>query len=155
MKQESKPTSSPTSSPTAAQSASIASPSITPDAPPSSTPANCPPDVEQLGRSTWTFLHTLSASYPPAASRTQQSEMKQFLTLFSKLYPCWHCAEDFQQWIGTKGNEPKLGGRQGLMRWMCEAHNEVNAKLGKGKFDCGEVSLEERWGSGPEDGRCG
>ena len=84
--------------------------------------------------------------------------MKQFLTLFSKLYPCWHCAEDFQTWIRKKENEldgKRLGGRVGLMRWMCEAHNEVNVMLGKVSFDCGAGNLEERWGHGPGDGSCG
>jgi len=36
---------------------------------------------------------------------------------------------------------------------MCEAHNEVNRKLGKGEFDCGR--WEERWGEkGFGGGRC-
>lgn len=118
-------------------------------------PSNCPADVETLGRSTWTFLHTLSASYPRAATSPQQSEMKQFLSLFAQLYPCWHCAEDFQRWMGTPSNAPQLRGRRDFMRWMCEAHNEVNEKLGKPGFDCGEKSLEARWGNGPDDGRCG
>lgn len=48
-----------------------------------------------------------------------------------------------------------LFGRRGLMRWMCEAHNEVNGKLGKAGFDCSDGSLEERWGKGPGDGSCG
>lgn len=73
-----------------------------------------PPDVEALGRSTWTFLHTLSASYPPQASPTQQSEMRQFLGLFSRLYPCWTCAEDFQEWMRSPGNEPRVSSRGNL-----------------------------------------
>lgn len=130
------------------------------NAPPSSTtpsapllPPDCPPDVDTLGRSTWTFLHTLSASYPARASPAQQAEMKQFLSLFARLYPCWTCAEDFQGWMGRRGNEPRVEGREGLGRWMCEAHNEVNRKLGKGEFECGR--WEERWRSGWGDGRCG
>lgn len=120
---------------------------------PAEMPSDCPPDVETLGRGTWTFLHTLSASYPPTASTQQQSEMKQFIHLFSKLYPCWHCAEDFQAWMGTKGNEPQVQGRGEFGKWMCEAHNEVNRKLGKTLFDCGR--WEERWKTGPKDGSCG
>lgn len=117
-------------------------------------PSDCPPDVEALGRSTWTFLHTMSAAYPPSPSRTQQSEMSQFLSLFSNLYPCWHCAEDFRDWMRRPGNEPRTEGREGLGQWMCEAHNEVNRKLGKKEFNCGKVG--ERWGpEGPGDGRCG
>lgn len=130
-------------------------PSTTLTAPQATTtpPDDCPPDVEVLGHSTWTFLHTLTASYPPAATATQQSEMRQFLSLFSKLYPCWVCAEDFQQWMKREGNEPRVRGRGELGRWMCEAHNEVNRKLGKGEFDC--ERWEERWRTGWGDGRCG
>ena len=118
----------------------------------SSLPADCPPDVETLGRGTWTLLHTISASYPSSATPTQQSEMSQFLALFSKLYPCWVCADDFREWMTKKGNEPKVDGREGLGKWMCEAHNEVNRKLGKKEFDC---SLwKERWRDGWKDGRC-
>ena len=116
-------------------------------------PSHCPPDVETLGRSTWTFLHTLSAAYPPAASLPQQAEMRQFLSLFSRLYPCWHCAEDFQAWMKKPGNEPRLEGQEGLGRWMCEAHNEVNRKLGKQEFDC--AFWRQRWKDGPGDGSCG
>ncbi|KAL8928585.1 MAG: hypothetical protein Q9208_001819 [Pyrenodesmia sp. 3 TL-2023] len=115
-------------------------------------PPDCPPDVEELGRGAWTLLHTISASYPPRASPTQQSEMRQFLGLFGKLYPCWVCAEDFQEWMNRKGNEPRVEGRSGLGTWMCEAHNEVNRKLGKQEFDCGK--WEERWRTGWKDGRC-
>ena len=115
-------------------------------------PPDCPPDVEELGRGAWTLLHSISASYPPRASPTQQSEMRQFLGLFGKLYPCWVCAEDFQDWMNKKGNEPRVESRDRLGKWMCEAHNEVNRKLGKQEFDCGK--WEERWRTGWKDGRC-
>ena len=115
-------------------------------------PDDCPPDVEALGRSTWTFLHTMSASYPPQASPTQQKEMRQFLGLFSRLYPCWTCAEDFQEWMKSPGNEPRVSSRGEFGKWMCEAHNEVNRKLGKEVFEC--ERWEERWRTGWGDGRC-
>lgn len=53
--------------------------------------------------------------------------------------------------MARPGNEVERaleGGREGLGRWMCEAHNEVNRKLGKEGFDCRRV--EERWGRGGE-----
>lgn len=116
-------------------------------------PLDCPADVETLGNHTWTLLHSITATYPTRASAQQQSDMKQFLTLFGKLYPCWQCAEDFQEWMGRTRNEPRVEGRSELGRWMCEAHNEVNRKLGKKVFDCGR--WEERWRDGWRDGRCG
>jgi len=114
-------------------------------------PQDCPPDVDELGRSSWTLLHTMAASYPERPSLTQQSEVTQFISLFGKLYPCWVCAGDFQQWIKS-GNEPRVGSRDEFGRWMCEAHNAVNEKLGKSTFNCN--LWQERWRTGWKDGRC-
>ncbi|KAJ5886582.1 Mitochondrial FAD-linked sulfhydryl oxidase ERV1 [Penicillium subrubescens] len=117
-------------------------------------PPDCPPDVEQLGRSTWTLLHTMAATYPEKASASHQEDMQGFLKFFSKLYPCWVCADDFRTWMAHPSgrNQPKLSGRKEFGWWMCEAHNEVNRKLGKKEFDC--RLWEERWRTGWKDGRC-
>ncbi|CRG88192.1 Mitochondrial FAD-linked sulfhydryl oxidase erv1 [Talaromyces islandicus] len=117
-----------------AASSSVAAGAVLASATPtttSSTSDECPPDVEQLGRSTWTLLHSLTASYPTTASREQQTEMRSFLGLFSKLYPCWVCADDFRTWMADPSgkNEPRLSSRAEFGQWMCEAHNAVNRKL--------------------------
>ena len=137
-------TSSQPSSVSTATPPSVAAASLEP-------PPDCPPDVEQLGRSTWTFLHSLTATYPERPSPTQQQETKQFISLFGKFYPCWVCADDFRQWM-KDGNEPKVSNRDEFGRWMCEAHNAVNVKLGKESFDCNK--WQERWRTGWKDGRC-
>ncbi|KAI9708313.1 MAG: hypothetical protein M1820_004017 [Bogoriella megaspora] len=113
-------------------------------------PSDCPPDVEVLGRSTWTFLHSLTANYPSSPSTSQQTDARTFLSSFSRLYPCWVCAEDFQTWMSE--NKPRVSSRDEFGKWMCEAHNAVNVKLGKDSFDCGK--WEERWRTGWKDGRC-
>ncbi|GAD99418.1 FAD dependent sulfhydryl oxidase Erv1, putative [Paecilomyces variotii No. 5] len=118
----------------------------------SATQDECPPDVEALGRSSWTLLHSLTAAYPSTASPEQQTEMKSFLSLFSRLYPCWVCADDFRTWMADPRNAPRLSGRAEFGNWMCEAHNAVNRKLGKKEFDC--RFWEERWRTGWKDGRC-
>lgn len=38
-----------------------------------------PPDVEQLGRSSWTLLHAAAANYPVKPSDEQKGEMKSIL----------------------------------------------------------------------------
>ena len=115
------------------------------------TPSDCPPDVEQLGRSSWTLLHSITATYPVTPTPVEQTQARQFMGLFSKLYPCWVCAEDFQDFM--EKNKVRTESRDEFGRWMCEAHNEVNKKLGKKEFDCGK--WEERWSTGWKDGRCG
>ncbi|KAF2862979.1 augmenter of liver regeneration [Piedraia hortae CBS 480.64] len=115
-------------------------------------PQDCPADVEELGRATWTLLHSLAANYPTDATPEQQSDAKQFMSSFSRLYPCWVCADDFRAWM-KEGNEPKVSNREEFGKWLCDAHNAVNVKLGKKVFDCN--LWEERWRTGWKDGRCG
>lgn len=51
-----------------------------------------------------------------------------------------------------KENRVRTESREEFGRWMCEAHNGVNRKLGKKEFDC--ERWEERWRTGWKDGRC-
>ncbi|KAJ5538443.1 hypothetical protein N7494_007922 [Penicillium frequentans] len=154
-KADSPTSSSSTTNTTSATSTTPTTPLTAPATHPEpSIPADCPPDVEALGRSTWTLLHTMAATYPERADTQQQSDMQGFLKLFSRLYPCWVCADDFKTWMAHPSgrNQPKLSGRKEFGWWMCEAHNEVNRKLGKKEFDC--RFWEERWKTGWKDGRC-
>ncbi|KAI0023498.1 ERV/ALR sulfhydryl oxidase domain-containing protein [Xylariomycetidae sp. FL0641] len=116
----------------------------------SQTANDCPADVETLGRSTWTLLHSIAATYPKTPSVREQSDLKNFMGLFSRLYPCWVCAEDFQNYIEKE--QIRVGSRDEFGHWLCEAHNAVNTKLGKPVFDCSK--WEERWRTGWKDGRC-
>ena len=118
----------------------------------SNSDKECPPDVEQLGRATWTFLHSLAATYPEKASPAEQKQMSSFLSIFSNIYPCWHCAADFRDWISVPENKPRLTGRDDFGNWLCVAHNQVNTKLGKPEFDCSKWKY--RWVDGWPDGRC-
>ena len=111
---------------------------------------HCPPDVESLGRATWTFLHTTAAYYPESPTPTQRAHMLQLLHALPQLYPCSHCAEDLGARVQRR--PPDVRSRAALAAWLCATHNEVNAKLGKPAFDCARV--DERWRDGPKDGSC-
>ena len=92
----------------------------------------------------------MAATYPEHPSRAQQSDLLGFVALFARLYPCWSCAEDFQAHI--QRDKPRVGSRGEFGLWLCDAHNEVNRKLGKPVFDCS--TWEQRWRDGWKDGRC-
>jgi mitochondrial FAD-linked sulfhydryl oxidase len=115
-------------------------------------PSDCPPDVEQLGRASWTLLHSIAAQYPETPSPQQQNDARQFMSSFSRLYPCFWCAKDFQKWMRLDKNAPRVSSRAEFGQWLCEAHNAVNTKIGKPIFDCSK--WEERWRTGWKDGRC-
>ncbi|RWS08987.1 FAD-linked sulfhydryl oxidase ALR-like protein [Dinothrombium tinctorium] len=111
---------------------------------------NCPLDKDQLGRNTWSFLHTMAAYFPDRPTDEQQRDMKTFINLFSKFYPCEYCAKDMQ--VDIANDPPKTGSRSDLSLWFCNLHNKVNKKLGKPLFDCSKV--DQRWFHGWDDGSC-
>ncbi|KIW05780.1 uncharacterized protein PV09_03635 [Verruconis gallopava] len=119
---------------------------------PADSSSECPADVEQLGRSSWTLLHTMAATYPERPNAEQQRDAVSFVSSLSRLYPCHWCASDFQRWMKEAKNAPRVSSREEFSQWLCEAHNEVNRKLGKPEFDCAKV--DERWRTGWKDGRC-
>lgn len=127
---------------------------------------DCPVDKDELGRSTWNLLHTMTVYYPEKPTVDEKKAMKDtieslskvgvfnwnsfFLYIFLQTYPCPHCAEDFRKDI--KEHPIELSSRGKLATWMCEMHNRVNEKLGKSLFDCSKVM--ERWYDGWRDGSC-
>ncbi|KAK2588242.1 hypothetical protein KPH14_004272 [Odynerus spinipes] len=111
---------------------------------------DCPLTRDKLGSKTWAFLHTMAARYPVQPNEEQKSDMKKFIHLFSKFYPCHTCAEDFQEQL--KDMPPQTDSQKALSQWFCAVHNEVNKKLGKPEFDCKLV--DQRWRDGWLDGSC-
>jgi mitochondrial FAD-linked sulfhydryl oxidase len=113
---------------------------------------DCPADVEQLGRATWTFLHTAAAYYPSNPTPAHQKHMFNLLSALPTLYPCGVCADHLRGEVAKF--PPVVNSREALSQWLCERHNEVNERLGKEKFVCSIGKLDERWKDGPGDGRC-
>ena len=111
----------------------------------------CPADVEQLGRHTWTFLHSTAAYYPDAPSEQHKQNARSLFNALPALYPCRHCADELSNEMQKVG-PPDVSSRLALSTWLCQIHNEVNTRLGKKEFDCAGVL--RRWKDGWDDGRC-
>ena len=139
------------------QAASTSTTTSIPLTTPSTTPcyayshSACPLNRAELGRAAWAHLHTMAAYYPIGPSATQQRDMHDFMQLYMKQYPCLYCRDRTMEEV--ERNPPRVRSRAELAVWLCEVHNEVNERLGKGVFDCGRV--DERWRTGPMDGSCG
>ncbi|KAJ6692413.1 ALR/ERV [Salix purpurea] len=97
---------------------------------------------EELGRATWTFLHTLAAQYPEHPTRQQKKDVKELMAILSRMYPCQECADHFKEVI--KVNPVQAGSHAEFSQWMCHVHNVVNRSLGKLVFPCERV--DARWG---------
>ena len=111
----------------------------------------CPLNRAELGRAAWAHLHTTAAYYPLQPSDSQQRDMREFMLLYVRQYPCLYCRDRTMEEVDR--NPPRVVDRSQLAEWLCEVHNEVNERLGKAAFDCRRV--DERWRTGPSDGSCG
>ena len=114
--------------------------------------SDCPVNIAQLGRATWAFLHTAAAYYPERPSTIQQKSMLSLLTSLPHTYPCSHCASHLGENLKDHPPDGVVSGRGALSEWLCQRHNDVNERLGKERFDC--KTVDERWLTGPADGRC-
>lgn len=128
---------------------------------------SCPPDVEELGRSSWDLLHSIAATYPEKPSEAEQSALLGLLKALPILYPCRHCAQALQEdytrrdsATTTSTSSPPadavkvseaVSSKRQAMRFTCSIHNEVNERLGKPRWDCEDLrKLKERWEDGGE-----
>lgn len=100
-----------------------------------------PPSPDEIGNAGWTLLHTVSLAYPDVPTEDERMTMIQFLNSFAKVYPCHICSGHFQQLLAR--SPPRTESRTSLSQWLCEAHNNVNERLGKTPFPCEQV--QERW----------
>ncbi|KAF9621231.1 hypothetical protein IFM89_016725 [Coptis chinensis] len=101
-----------------------------------------PVSKEELGRSTWTFLHTLAAQFPDRPTRQQNKDVKELMAILSRLYPCKECADHFKEVLSA--NPVQAGSQSEFSQWLCHVHNVVNRSLGKLVFPCQRV--DARWG---------
>ncbi|CAN4120160.1 unnamed protein product [Withania somnifera] len=101
-----------------------------------------PVNKEELGRATWTFLHTLGAQYPDKPTRQQKKDVKELMEILSRMYPCSECADHFKEVL--RANPVQAGSQAEFSQWLCHVHNVVNRSLSKPKFPCDRV--DARWG---------
>ncbi|KAI0990308.1 hypothetical protein GJ496_004370 [Pomphorhynchus laevis] len=112
---------------------------------------NCPPNRGDIGRATWSLMHTAAAYFPDNPTEDTRRAMKDFINSMIHIYPCEECREDFQKEMTKRPVD--VTDRDRLSNWLCDQHNIVNRKLLKPEFDCSMVL--ERWKDGWKDGSCG
>ncbi|OVA17095.1 Erv1/Alr [Macleaya cordata] len=101
-----------------------------------------PVTKEELGRATWTLLHTLGAQYPDHPTKQQRKDVKELMAILCRIYPCKECADHFKEVLRV--NPVQAGSQAEFSQWLCHVHNVVNRSLGKLVFPCQRV--DARWG---------
>nr|KYP53549.1 FAD-linked sulfhydryl oxidase ALR [Cajanus cajan] len=114
--------------------------------------STAPVSKEELGRATWTFLHTLAAQYPDNPTRQQKKDVKELVQILTRMYPCSECADHFKEVV--RANPVQAGSHAEFSQWLCHVHNVVNRRqvllvmvsksLDKPVFPCERV--DARWG---------
>ena len=88
----------------------------------------------------------MSLRFPEKPTPEESKTFKDFMHLFSLLYPCGDCANHFQGLL--KQYPPQASSRKSASLWLCSMHNRVNARLGKPDFDCGKLDESYDCGCG-------
>ncbi|KAL6780197.1 ERV1B [Auxenochlorella protothecoides x Auxenochlorella symbiontica] len=105
---------------------------------------------EELGRATWTLLHTMAAQFPDRPAPSQQRDVKNLIDILTRMYPCGECAAHFKELV--RNNPPRVASGPELQQYMCELHNQVNQRLRKPAFNCALAGARWRALDCDEDG---
>lgn len=108
-------------------------------------------DPSVFGSAYWWTLHTMAQNYPDTPSVSKEMACRNFVSSLPYMLPDDHSGRRMQ---GIELAYP-LSGREvcstgeTLRRYFCDAHNLVNAQLGKPPFPCEAMSLSAAYGTAP------
>lgn len=81
---------------------------------------------------TWNALHKASIDYPETPTPQQRNEMRRYIYQIVDALGCKRCKNHFYHMMNK--SPLNLESRSGLMRWIFDLHNEVNAMQHKPTF---------------------
>ena len=84
----------------------------------------------------WNTMHIITLGYPERPSESEKAAAAAFFESLTKLIPCPICSSHYSEFL--KEMPPQVDNRSGLIFWMFNLHNKVNARLGKS-----EISFEQ------------
>ena len=91
----------------------------------------------EIGRHSWTLLHSMANTYPEKPTEEEKKTMKKFLYGLARSYPCKVCGGHLLKMLDKKGI--KLESRKEFGEYLCNIHNIVNKVLNKTQFDCNKT----------------
>lgn len=80
----------------------------------------------------WHHLHLLGFAFPAAPTQTDRDNFARFLDYFARTLPCSECRTNFSAYLNRRFKpDTHLKNCDTISRFLFEAHNHVNRKLGK------------------------
>ena len=89
---------------------------------------------QEIGRNTWSLLHSIAASYPNEPSEEDKKHIANFLFGLANLFPCKICGTHLLKMLKKEGVH--ADSREELVNYICKIHNIVNKVLEKPTFNC-------------------
>ena len=89
---------------------------------------------QEIGRNTWSLLHSIAASYPNEPTEEDKKQITNFLYGLANLFPCKICGNHLLRMLKKEGIH--ADSREELVNYICKIHNIVNKVLEKPQFDC-------------------
>ena len=89
---------------------------------------------QEIGRNTWSILHSIAASYPNEPTKEDKQQITNFLYGLANLFPCKICGSHLLKMLNKEGVH--ADSREELVNYICKIHNIVNKVLNKPHFDC-------------------
>ena len=89
---------------------------------------------QEIGRNTWSILHSIAASYPNEPTKEDKQQVTNFLYGLANLFPCKICGSHLLKMLDKEGVHAES--REELVNYICKIHNIVNKVLNKPQFDC-------------------
>tara|TARA_B110000046_G_scaffold141397_1_gene148090 strand:+ start:2615 stop:3061 length:447 start_codon:yes stop_codon:yes gene_type:complete len=87
--------------------------------------------IDAWGPAGWNTLHAWAHFYPHAPTDAERDAVRALLHLFARHLPCPSCRTHFTAFLERRLDAEALATRSALVALLNDAHNEVNARLGK------------------------
>lgn len=83
------------------------------------------------GTHAWGFIEAIALTYPVNPSSEEKYQYKEFFLSLQNILPCPKCRNHYKLNLEKHSLNEGLNGRESLLRWVIDVHNEVNMSNGK------------------------
>jgi hypothetical protein len=91
------------------------------------------------GPPAWTFLHSITITYPHKPSVNQQKQYFEFFDNLKNVLPCEICKEHYRIHLKEYPLKEHLNTKTSLIKWLINIHNKINVQHGKREWTYDEV----------------